>query len=74
MNTTAIKKDLHDYIDAADDRFLALIYGMILADKQELEIPDWHKKTIEERLEDYERNPQNVISWEEVKSQIEKMR
>lgn len=74
MNTTAIKKELHDYIDAADDRFLALIYGMILADKQEYEIPDWHKKIVEERLEDYERNPQNVISWDEVKAQIEKMR
>ena len=74
MNTTAIKKELHDYIDTADDRFLALIYGMILADKTELEIPDWHKEIVGERLDDYKRNPQNVISWEEVKAQIEKMR
>ncbi len=74
MSALEIKKELHDYIESADDRFLRLIYGMILADKQEYEIPDWHKKIVEERLENYERNPQNVISWEEVKASVEKMR
>ena len=74
MSAPEIKKELHDYIESADDRFLRLIYGMILADKQEYEIPDWHKKIVEERLENYERNPQNVISWEEVKASVEKMR
>jgi Putative addiction module component len=74
MSAMEIKKELHDYIEGADDRFLRLIYGMILADKQEYEIPDWHKKIVEERLEDYERNPLNVISWEEVKTGVEKMR
>jgi Putative addiction module component len=74
MSVLEIKKELHDYIEGADDRFLRLIYGMILADKSEYEIPNWHKKIVEERLEDYERNPQNFISWEEVKASIEKMR
>lgn len=74
MSAPEIKKELHDYIEGADDRFLRLIYGMILADKRELEIPDWHQKIVEERLEDYERNPENVISWEEVKARVEKMR
>lgn len=74
MNATEIKKELHEYIEDADDRLLLLIYGMILADKQGYEIPDWHKKIVEERLEDYERDPNNVISWEELKSKIEKMR
>ncbi len=74
MNTLEIKKELHEYIDEADDRLLALIYGMIAADKLNLYIPDWHQKIVEERLEEYERNPKNTISWEDLKSKIEKMR
>ena len=29
-----------------------------------------HIKILQERLEEYERNPQNTISWEEVKKRI----
>ncbi len=74
MNAAGIKKELHEYIDDADDRLLTLIYGLVLADKQGYSIPDWHQKVVEERLADYERNPENVISWEDLKSKIEKMR
>lgn len=74
MNAPDIKKELHEYIEDADDRLLNLIYGMILADKQSYDIPEWHKKILEERLDEYERNPDNIISCEELKSKIEKMR
>lgn len=74
MNALEIKKELHESIDDADDRLLVLIYGMVLADKQRYEIPDWHRKIVEDRLGDYERNPVNVISWEDLKSKIEKMK
>lgn len=74
MNSTEIKKELHEAIDGADDRLLTLIYGMILADRQPYKIPEWHENILNERLEEYNRNPENVISWEEVKSAIEKMK
>ncbi len=74
MNALEIKKELHESIDKADDRLLLLIYGMVLADKQRYAIPNWHKAIVEERLEEYERNPEDVISWEELKLEIEKMR
>jgi hypothetical protein len=74
MTTLDIRKELHEYIEDADDRLLKLIYGMVLADQESYEIPEWHKEIIQERLEDYERNPHNVVSWEELKSKIEKMR
>lgn len=74
MSATDIKKELHEYIEEADGRLLNLIYGMIFADRQSNEIPDWHKEIIEERLEEHERNPGKVISWEELKSKIEKMK
>ncbi len=31
------------------------------------ESPEWHRQMVEERFTDYERNPQNVISWEDLK-------
>lgn len=74
METVEIKKQLHEYIEVADDRLLNLLYGMIVADKKDCEIPEWHTKIIEERLEEYEKNPQDSISLEEFKSRIEKMR
>ena len=74
MSLADIKKELHEYIDEADVRLLNLIYGMVLADQQSNEAPDWHQKVIEERLVEYEKNPDNVIAWEEVKSKIEKMK
>lgn len=30
-------------------------------------IPDWHKSIIDERVKDYEQNPKDVLSWDEVK-------
>lgn len=74
MNSTEIKKELHEAIEEADDRLLKLIYGMILADKQPSKIPDWHENIVSERLEEYDRNPEGVISWEELKSTIESNR
>lgn len=74
MGVTDLKKELHEAIEDADDRLLTLIYGMILADRQRDEIPEWHKKIVEERLVAYEQNPSNAITWEELKAKIEKMR
>jgi hypothetical protein len=47
---------------------------MILADKQGAETPDWHKAIVEERLEAYNKNPENLISLEDLKASIEKMK
>lgn len=33
MNTLKIKSEINHYLDKADDRFLQLVYGMILADQ-----------------------------------------
>jgi hypothetical protein len=72
MDEIEIKKQLHDYIEDADDRLLRILYGIVIADKTD--IPDWHKTILNERLEEYDRDPTNVISWEDLKAKIEKMR
>ena len=35
MATEAIRKEIHGYIDKADDRFINLVYAMMLADLEE---------------------------------------
>jgi len=74
MSTTQIRKELHEYIEGADDRLIKLIYGLVLADKVNEEVPVWHQKIVSERLEKYEQNPDKVVSWEALKSRIEGMR
>jgi predicted transcriptional regulator len=37
MDSTHIRKRIHEYVDQADDRFLTLVNGMIEADKEQ----DW---------------------------------
>ncbi|MEY2830401.1 MAG: putative addiction module component [Bacteroidota bacterium] len=40
--------------------------------KMDVEIPEWQKTIIDERLKEYEQNPSNVLSWEQVKSAIKR--
>lgn len=35
-----------------------------------LSVPDWQRKTLEERLADLERNPDDEESWEQVKADL----
>lgn len=74
MNTIELKRELHEYIEEADDRLLNLVYGLFLVDKQTRLIPEWHKEILNDRLKELEQNPDNVISWEKVNSAIEKMK
>jgi hypothetical protein len=74
MEAVKIKKELHEYIEEADDRLLLLIYGMVLADKQATLIPEWHLQIVEERLQEYNKSPENLIKWDTLKAGIEKMK
>jgi hypothetical protein len=33
MNTTRIRQEINEYLQQADDRFLKLVHGMIVADR-----------------------------------------
>jgi putative addiction module component (TIGR02574 family) len=42
-----------------------------IASKSELiEIPDWHKRGLDQSLEDYKHSPREGSSWTETKSRI----
>lgn len=36
-------------------------------ENQMLEVPEWHKVIVRKRLDDYKKNPDNVMDWDEVK-------
>lgn len=75
MNTSDIKKELHQYIEDADDNLLQTIYDILrVADKNDdFEISDEHKRILDERLKQYYANPTDVLTWEEVKAKYKKL-
>lgn len=70
MQTTTLREELHYYIDQADDRLLKLIYGMMKADLS-AQIPDFHQEIIGERLAKHQANPDEVLSWQQVRDHIQ---
>ena len=70
MQTTTLREELHSYIDQADDRVLKLIYGMMQAD-QLAQVPTFHQEIIQERLNKHQANPDEVLSWQEVRDHIQ---
>lgn len=34
------------------------------------DIPDWHKTIIDQRMENYNKNPENYRNWEDVQKEI----
>ncbi|WP_109832747.1 addiction module protein [Reichenbachiella versicolor] len=64
-----IEKYLHTQ---ADERFINLVFGMIKAEteKEAYELPEAHKRILDQRLETHEKNPSAGRGWEEVKASL----
>lgn len=68
MNAPELRKNLHNQIEQFDEKTLEAVYLMFqdcFFHDKDFGLTKAHESLIDERLEDYERNPQNVISWEE---------
>jgi putative IMPACT (imprinted ancient) family translation regulator len=68
MDALELRKNLHNQIEHLDEKTLEAVYLIIqdyFGGNKHFELSKAHKSLIDERLEDYEKNPQNVISWEE---------
>jgi putative addiction module component (TIGR02574 family) len=68
MNAPELRKDLHSQIDHLDEKTLEAVYTMFqdyFGRRKDFTLTQEHKDLIDERLDDYEKNPQNVISWDE---------
>lgn len=68
MNAPELRKTLHKQIDHLDEKTLEAVYEMFqdyFVGSKDFTLAQAHKDLINERLDDYEKNPENVISWEE---------
>jgi len=41
-------------------------------EQEEVDVPEWHKKTVRQRLEDYRKNPGSSIDFDAAMDDIEK--
>ncbi|WP_442784624.1 addiction module protein [Chryseobacterium sp. MP_3.2] len=54
---------------------LERVWGYIdgLSDQEtNLEIPDWQKNEVRERLADYKKNPSSAHNWEDVMDEVDR--
>ena len=68
MNAPELRKDLHNQIDHLDEKSLEAVYAMFqdyFVNSKDFSLTQAHKDLIDKRLNDYEKNPKNVISWDE---------
>jgi putative addiction module component (TIGR02574 family) len=68
MDAPELRKDLHNQINHLDEKSLEAVYAMLqdyFVSSKDFTLTKAHKDLIDERLDDYEKNPENVISWEE---------
>ena len=49
------------------------IWDSIAADAEVSEISEEHKQLLDERLEAHKNNPNDVVSWDEVKKSVKKI-
>jgi putative addiction module component (TIGR02574 family) len=55
-------------------RLVQAILDSIAAEQDYLDLTDSQKQELDRRIDDYEANPDNVLTWEEVKASIKARR
>ena len=65
MDIQAIKIDLIHWLTEVDDLVL-------LKKLQVTQLSDAHQKLLDERMASYQKDPNNIMDWEEVSKELEK--
>ncbi len=57
---------------SADEKidYVQDLWDRIAAEPDDLAIPDWHLRIVEERLADHRAHPEQVVTWEEAEEEI----
>jgi len=71
MSVEELKQKIHAAVENTNDenqliRILEVIEG------DDADIPEWHKQILEERLEEYRKNPNAAISLEQWNEEVKK--
>ena len=62
--TLRVPQEKYDFV-------MELINELGLEVTQDIEIPEWHKQIVEERIAEYKRNPGAELDWDEVKDDFD---
>lgn len=74
MSLMDIRKELHDYIDSADENHLKAVYEILSATNSanDFSLSDEHKQMLDERLKAYYDNPTDIVTWEDIQEKYKK--
>jgi putative addiction module component (TIGR02574 family) len=50
------------------------IWDSIAAEQADIDLTEAQKREIDRRIDDYEMNPDNVLTWEEIKASVKEQR
>lgn len=72
MNVTV--EQLTEKLKTLPENFLERVWGYIdgLSEQIDLEIPEWQKNEVRERIKEYKRNPDSLIDMDDVFSEIDR--
>ena len=76
MNTPELRNELHKKIDLLDDSSLKKALNVIqefILNQEDHTLTEAQKQIIDQRLSEYKKNPQNVLSWEESRQLLKKI-
>lgn len=75
MDTAAIRQQLHNYLEVADDKKIKALYTIIEKDIQEneFEYSDELKSELDKRYSEYKNGTAEMITAAESKKRIEKI-
>lgn len=71
MSTVTIRKELQEYLNNADERFIKLVYGMMQADKSSSLLSEAERKELDKRIARHKKGESKSYSWEEVKARLQ---
>jgi len=76
MDTGVIRQKLHNYFEVADDKKVKAIYTMMETEIEEsgLDYTDEFKNELDRRYEDYKSDKVKMVTAEESKKRIQKIR
>lgn len=75
MDTAAIRQQLHNYLEVADDKKIKALYTIIKKDIQQIEFeyPDELKDELDKHYAEYKNGTAEMVTASESKSRIEEI-
>ncbi len=70
MDLAAKKCEIINAIDKSNDEKLMWAIARLLHIDYDMDIPEWHKQIVEERIEKYEAGGGKMKNWEEVQKSL----